>query len=156
MAQTNIDYTKIFVYCKLTPLTRQPSYEALKQLKDELKANAASVPSDLGGGLHGHLFLVLAAGEWVIVSATPFVRPGQPPALFIPAGTAHYMRGELCEAHKEEVRVLCEVHNVEATLKKQMVEAIPEMYIKGFINRHTNTLTAPIPTILQHQYMGEF
>jgi hypothetical protein len=38
----------------------KPTYESLKTLQEELKANAQAVCSSLGGGAHGHLSLVLA------------------------------------------------------------------------------------------------
>ena len=57
---TQIDYINTsFTHPALTEITSKPTYSTLKILKDELKANAASVPSDLGGGKNGHLGLVL-------------------------------------------------------------------------------------------------
>ena len=51
MSTTNINYkTTNFEYPVLTKISGQPNYELLKTLKNELKANAASVPSNLGGG----------------------------------------------------------------------------------------------------------
>ena len=97
-----IDYQKThFMYADLTPITGKPNYESLKLLKDKLKANATSVPLDLGGGLNGHLFVILSTPEFAIVSPVPFVRPGHPGPLVISTGTAHYMQGELRELHKE-------------------------------------------------------
>ena len=50
MSGTNIDYkTTNFEYPNLTKISGQPDYELLKLIKDELKANAGSVPSNLGG-----------------------------------------------------------------------------------------------------------
>ena len=78
-----VDYVNTnFEYTTLTKLGGQPDYPALKRIKDELKANAASVPSDLGGGDHGHLGLVLTAQEYLQVSETqPYVRPVHPGSL---------------------------------------------------------------------------
>ena len=57
---TNIDYVKTnFEYPTLTKITGQPTFVALRIVKNKLKENAASVPSDLGGGANGHLGLVL-------------------------------------------------------------------------------------------------
>ena len=39
----------------ITKITGEPNYESLKHLKDQLKANAASIPTTLGGGNHGYL-----------------------------------------------------------------------------------------------------
>jgi hypothetical protein len=44
-----------FQHKVLTRVHGQPTYESLKTLTTEIKANAASVPSTLGGSLYGHL-----------------------------------------------------------------------------------------------------
>ena len=68
---TQIDYINTcFAHPVLTKITSKPTYSSLKILKDELKANAASVPSDLGGGKHGHLGLVLKDDEYKLVSVS--------------------------------------------------------------------------------------
>ena len=109
----NIDYEKNnYIYPKLTTILGQPTYELLKIIKDELKTNAASVPCDLGGGGHGHLGKVLAPVEYTLVSPVPYIDPGHPGPLVIPAIPA-YMRQEMREAHKENVRVYREADNVE-------------------------------------------
>ena len=51
MTSTNIDYVDTyFEFPTLTKIHGEPTYFHLKELKNELKANAASVTSDLGGG----------------------------------------------------------------------------------------------------------
>ena len=60
MATTRIDYASTyFPYKTRTPIVGEPTYKALKRLKNELRANASSVDTDLGGGDHGYLGLVL-------------------------------------------------------------------------------------------------
>ena len=55
-----IDYASSYFKCKTpTPIRGIPTHKALKRLKTELQANASSVESDLGGGNHGYLGLVL-------------------------------------------------------------------------------------------------
>ena len=54
--------------------------------------------------------------------------------------------------HKESVRVFCEVDNVEKALKKQLADALPELYLKRFRNRHTNTLTNTLPVVLDYLF----
>ena len=121
---SNIDYEKTnFVYSELTNIPGQPNYDLLKRIKDELKCNAASVPSDLGGGGHGHLGKVLTPAEYALVSPVPYVNPIHLGPLVIPAGppaVPAYMRQEMRDTHKEQVRVFREADNVEKALKKQM------------------------------------
>jgi len=59
---TNIDYrTTFFEFPQLTKIHGEPDYDTLHRLHNELKSNAGSVPSTLGGGAHGHLGLILDA-----------------------------------------------------------------------------------------------
>ena len=70
-----------FKYKTPTPMQGTPTNKTLKRLKMELRANASSVESDLGGGDHGYLGLVLTNAEYANVSAIPFVPPNFPPPL---------------------------------------------------------------------------
>ena len=85
MTTTTIDYINtVFEYPVLTPIQGQPTYAAMKVIKDEMKANLASVPKDLGGGANGHLGLMLTQAEYANVSLIQYVRPVHPGALVIP------------------------------------------------------------------------
>ena len=60
MSSSRIDYSSTyFPYSTPTPIQGEPTYKALKRFKNELRANASSVDTDLGGGDHGYLGLVL-------------------------------------------------------------------------------------------------
>ena len=74
-----------FKYKTPTPIQGTPTYKALNQLKAKLCANASSVETDLGGGNHGYLGLVLSDAEYANVSPTPFVVPAYPAPLNITA-----------------------------------------------------------------------
>ena len=67
-----------FEFSTLTKIQGIPTYATLKQIKNEIKANASSVQSEQGGRLNGHLGLVLTPAEYALVSATPYVRPANP------------------------------------------------------------------------------
>ena len=60
-AFTNIDHKEThFEKAELTPIRGEPTYETLEHLLKELKANVRNVHSNLGGGAHGHLGLVIS------------------------------------------------------------------------------------------------
>ena len=59
----------------ITKITGEPNYKSLKYLKDQLKANAASIPTTLGGGNHGYLGLILSPATYTTIAATQFVEP---------------------------------------------------------------------------------
>ena len=88
MAAGTVDYAASnFKYKTPTPIFGAPTNKTLKRLKEELRANASSVESDLGGGNHGYLGLVLNNAEYVLVSPTAFLAPNYPQPLIIPNGT---------------------------------------------------------------------
>ena len=60
-----VDYAaSYFKYETPTPIQGAPTNKTLKRLKQELWANASNVESDLGGGEHGYLGLVLTDAEY--------------------------------------------------------------------------------------------
>ena len=109
----------------------------------------------MGGGSNGYLGLLLTPTEYLTADPVAYIRPVHPGALNIPAGPpaiAQYLRQEMREDHKEAVRVFREVDNVDKILKKQLVAALPDIYLKRFRNRHTNTLTDSLPVILAYLF----
>ena len=81
------DVLKNFEYPTLTKIHGRLDYRGLKTIRDEVKANASSVYSDLGGGQHGHLGLVSTPPQYALASAIPYVRHMHPGQLVIPANT---------------------------------------------------------------------
>ena len=53
-----------FEHMVLTIIRREPTYDTLHHLKNELKANVISVPTTLGGGNHGYLGMFLTQAEY--------------------------------------------------------------------------------------------
>ena len=67
-----------FQFKELNRIHGEPTYDTIKKLHDQVKANAASVPSTLGGGNFGHLGLVLTPAQYALISNAPFDRPNHP------------------------------------------------------------------------------
>ena len=89
----------------ITKITGKPNYESLKNLKDELKANAASIPTALGSGTHGYLCLILSPAAYATIAATQFIEPvypGQHPN--VPAGTSAANTSTIVRHHTEDLR----------------------------------------------------
>ena len=65
-----------FQHKLLTKIHGAPSYDSLQNLLIELKANAGSVPTTLGGGHHGHLSLIVSPERYATLAHTiPWVNP---------------------------------------------------------------------------------
>ena len=148
-----IDYRSIFfAHPTLTPIQGEPDADALITLKNQLKANASSVPSNLGGGNHGHLGLVLSPAAYALVSNTAFVTPAHPGVLAIPNGTTAAMSTVLKDQHTESMRLFREVTGVEKALKQQILKALDKEWLLAITDRNTQSLTGTVAQILEHLF----
>ena len=68
-----------FPHPTVTPITGRPDPLSLSILQGELYANAISVPTELGGGLYGHLALIMPHAEYITMDgAIDYVAPPHP------------------------------------------------------------------------------
>ena len=146
---TAIDYATAFFPIPVLPrIVGKPTYEKLREMKKALKANAASVQSDLGGGAFGHLGLVLDDVTYNTLTGHNYVRPVHPGALIIAAGTPHHEAVRLREEQAENIRIFRETVDVNNALIKQITNTIENDYIKELYNNVTSTITRTIPEVL--------
>jgi hypothetical protein len=151
VVSTGINYREnYFEFPELTKIHGEPSSESLYKLRNELKANAQSVYSNLSDGAHGHLALVITAAHYALLTNQPFVRPAHPGALEIEAGTTGPMIATLKDAHNEQLRLFREVEGVEKALIQQIVKAIEPTYLASLRDRNSNSLRGTVNDILAH------
>lgn len=140
-----------FQHKVLTRIHGKPVYESLQTLTTELKANAGSVPSTLGGGQHGHLGLLLSAVRYAALPHTePWVSPVNPGPFVPPAGGT----GPQIEAAKDVWRELKQTFELcqatEKALIAQIVESIDPIYIRALLNRATGQYSSSIRAMILH------
>ena len=155
MTSTNIDYIRnYFQYPVLTPIPGEPTYEALQDMKDQLKSNASSVSTTLGGGQNGHLGLLLTPDEYSRISPNHAYQPNanQPGLLDVPAGTTAHETARLTREHNELIRSFREVADVKKSLIKQIVATIEPVYLRTLRNSDTNSITRELPSILGYLF----
>jgi len=61
-----------------TSIVGQPHFGSLQVLREELKANASSVTSTLGGGMYGNLSLLITSQQYATLSEEGFTIPTNP------------------------------------------------------------------------------
>lgn len=107
MALGTLDYaSSYFKYKTPTQIRGEPTHKSLKILKMELQANASSVETDIGGGNHRYLGLVLTDQEYATIPhKEPFIPPNYPLALNIPANATLIQTLELKESCQESKRL---------------------------------------------------
>ena len=154
MSTGTIDYaSSYFKYKTPTPIRREPTNKALKRLKLELQSNASSVETDLGGGNHGYLGLVLTDEEYVTIPHTqPFIAPNYPLLLVILATSTPIEALELKDRHQEAKRLYLEYKNAKKALQRHIQDAIEDKYIEPLVDEYTNLLNGDEPTILQYLF----
>lgn len=148
-----IDYNKLFFPVKeITKIVGQPTLDSIANLKRELTKNAKSVTSTLGGGQHGHIFLVLTAHEFGSIPGTvPVNRPVHPgPLPQIPAGATAAQISAAERAHQESINLFDRFTGVELALLAQVEEAIEPIYLSPIINEQTQSLDRDLSAVLAY------
>ena len=148
-----VDYAaSYFKYKTPTPIQGAPTNKTMKRLKQELRENASSVESDLGGGDHGYLGLVLTDIDYTTVcDATAFTAPVFPiTPLVIPIGTDQVQALNLREQYKDAKRAYYECKNVEKALQHHIQDAIEDKYLESLVNKDTQLIQANIPDVLTY------
>jgi hypothetical protein len=142
--------TSYFEYPDLTRISGEPTYETIHTLINQIKANSMSVHSNLGGGAHGHLGLVLQDQAYAMVSNTPYERPDHPGVLNIPMNATRHAMDNLARTHEEALRVFHEVRGIERALIQQIIAAVEPQYVAALRDRTTNQFTGTVLQILTY------
>ncbi|CAB9528753.1 hypothetical protein SEMRO_2312_G322870.1 [Seminavis robusta] len=115
------------------PPDEKPTYATLKIIHQEMNANAMAIPSTNGGGHYGHLALVIPAAAFTalpnaIAWVAP-IHPGESPIHGVaPTAAQISENNRVYEANEKKFLTY---KATETALKKQLLEAIPETFIKS-------------------------
>ena len=147
----NTSSTFPFEYPELTVINGEPDYITILNLCKELKANAQSVPSSIGGGHYGYLPLVIPNAEFQALPHTaPVIWPTDPAVFTIEPGTTQV------QAMVQKEDYLRSKHNydtyiqIQLALKNQIIKALDAKYTKPLRNTTTNTITKSLLEIITH------
>ena len=124
----------------------------LKNLKDQLKANTASIPTTLGGSNHGYLGLILSPTAYMTITATPFQEPttqaNTPPSLPEPMTQTPAPSF----AATPILQQLRKSKNVITVLKNQLLSAINNICVCALNDHHVGYMNQTIYVILNHLF----
>lgn len=125
----------IFPFPTISPIATigtTPSYTTLTIAQRELTANAYSVRSADGTGLHGHIVLVTSPADFITLTTSAANPAGvihaapNNPGPVLPAFTAALYR-----TWEADTKTFETYYNTDLALKKQLIAAVPNMYIKA-------------------------
>jgi hypothetical protein len=142
-----------FQHKVLTKVHGTPTYETLMTLSTELKANASSVPSTLGGGLYGHLGLILSAERYAtLANSVPWINPGNPGPFAPPAGATAAQLEAAKDVWRELKYSFDFYQATEKALIAQVVDSIDPIYLRALLNRATGQYASGIRDVLLHLF----
>jgi hypothetical protein len=127
--------TKSFTLPKdpLTPLdpNAEPTPATIRRLKQELYNNAQTVSSLLGGGLHGHLGLLMEEAAYTSISHgnTAYVFPDKPEAPNYSTGKTQVERDALKDAYGIDLDNYIKARDLNNVLKALIIKAILDLFI---------------------------
>ena len=140
-----------FPHAALTPIIDKPTAATIKQLKKECFANARSVHSERGGGMNGHLGIVMAPAPYFIRAGEPFIAPIHPGVQ--PAHAANATQAQITAAnqmHDKETSDYTTYKKAHETLKQQILTAVQPIYYQDLENDTFGYADVTIPALLAH------
>jgi len=113
----------------LTSITAKPDAASIKILKQELFANAISIPTTRGGGALGHLAILMSPAAYLAQAHAAFVVPAHPglhPVHGDPTAAARI--AETNRAHAVAIREFTLYTSVSNALRQCLIAAVHPIY----------------------------
>ena len=143
-----------FPHNPLPRIVGKPTFATLSATRKLLCANAASIPSLLGGGGHGHLGMILSAARYAILApGTPYDTPAFPGA--VPthgANASAALRSDTNSTFKSNQRIYSEYVSLQAALKKQLIQAVDEVYLQSLHDNTVGFANVTVRAMLNHLF----
>jgi hypothetical protein len=136
---------------QLTPIPGKPSAATISQLKKELYANVQSIHSDCGGGLNGHLGLVMPTAAYVIQAGDAFDEPNHPGIQPVHAAAATV--AQITAANRSYDHAMDEFKTyatITEKLKQQVLSAVDPIYYQDLEHNTFGYAGVRIPAIITH------
>ena len=142
-----------FPHPTLSPILGQPAYASISALHLKLNTNAASVPSHLGNGQLGLLFLTVSPAVYNTQSAIEFVPPENPgQEVLIPENSTAAQITSIHRLHDIAAKHFAEYTATDKALKTLLLSAIDETYVRALRDRYIGYANVTTLTLITHLY----
>ena len=130
----------------------RPDPLSLGILQGELYANVMSIPTELGGGLYGHLALIMPNADYAALDgAVAYAKPAHPGVQEdAPAGATAVMITQLNRQHDKVLERHMLHANVTNALKQQFLEAVNDMFVSGLRHQRLRYSQVTPLQLMQH------
>ena len=141
-----------FEYKTLTRINVKTTFINLHQLLLELKSNAVSLLSTLGGGSHRFIGIMLSSVAYAtLVPFQSFITPANPVPLLNYGGTQYEIALARTE-HEEALNTFQEYQLVQRALVQQVIEVIYVKYLTALSNCITGQVPSEIRALILHLF----
>ena len=144
-------FIETFPIPTLTRIVGQPTYEQVKELNEELNANAASIVTTRGGGAHGYLAITVSPTIYATLTSTAFVAPTMPPPVD-PAGMTGPQIANANRIFNEQKTEFHSYINLQNALKKQLIAAVDPLFLRTIRQPYVGFANCTIRDMLRHLY----
>jgi hypothetical protein len=133
-----------FPHPVLTAIVGKPTARTIKQLRKEIYANARSVHSARGGGLHGHLGITMTVATYTVRAGQPFQEPDHPgPQPEHAAAATSAQIGATNRAYDDHLEEFRTYAAVKENIRQQILTAMRPYITRPLRTTHSGTPTSP-------------
>jgi hypothetical protein len=159
------DILSLFPHQELSPVTstnERPDYASLVHLRQQLYANALSIPSTRGRGTDGHLDVIALDAQYLAITTKARslpANPGPDPALPFCMATCEspHTTDEFAEArrvHAWNLLAFRTCATVESLLKRQLLQAVPSTFLFKTMDIEVGYAQVSTLNLLDHLYLN--
>ena len=139
MTYTSVDSViESFPHSTFPKIEGEPDFASIKNIEKLIITNASSCESELGGGQHGMLGLVISPTRYHTITGHQFIPHNNPRALpTFPANPTQPQIAQINATHKEELRLWREQNLIIKALKKLLVSVWEQKYLEEIHDNYT-------------------
>ena len=142
-----------FPYSSISKVEGEPTYQSIKEVEKQLIKNASSYSTELGGGSHGYLGLILAPAKYQLVTGhefEPHPNPGSIPTF--PEHPTQPQIAQISNTHKVQLKLWREQNTLIKALKKQLTNAFDPKHLQEIEDTYTGYNNVSVQDILTYLY----
>jgi hypothetical protein len=148
------DIKALFPNKELAPISsnnERPTWQTINNAKLKLNANALTIDSSVGGGAHGHLFLLNNAADYLTITGEAYTLPINPgPLPIYPLGATAAQINAATMDHANEMSIYRTSRNVDIALRNSVLASIEEQFIANLFDDVTGFGSVTTIEILNH------
>ena len=153
-ATSNMNFRHLYFEHKaLTRIIGEPTFSTIHLMLLQLKANASSVPSTLGGGQRSYIGVIFSPVTYATLAPMQPFKPLFHPGIFQVDLPATQFEISLAKTlHNENVRPFQSCLLIQHALVQQVLEAINEKYLSSLRNQITGQVPSDIRDLILHHF----